>query len=214
MNKFVNFGIGMVFIVVCLLLCACTQKENLETSSNETKSTETELEEKTLLNYSNITVKSSQIASAIQDPGYHRQDFDMKIYAYGYYDITGNQYSMSGYTKLSNEKALKIIQEEIKEQTGEQSEEATKSNIAKIEADFFESIQLLESNYQKNKYKQLQNFLAQRNIHSSIKWEYGQTENVYLIAYEMGVDDLIALQESGLHPCYIVSATDDAYDLN
>ena len=214
MNKFVNFGIGMVFIVVCLLLCACTQKENLETSSNQTKSTETELEEKTLLNYSNITVKSSQIASAIQDPGYHRQDFDMKIYAYGYYDITGNQYSMSGYTKLSNEKALKIIQEEIKEQTGEQSEEATKSNIAKIEADFFESIQLLESNYQKNKYKQLQNFLAQRNIHSSIKWEYGQTENVYLIAYEMGVDDLIALQESGLHPCYIVSATDDVYDLN
>ncbi len=191
MKKFANLGFGMVLIVICLILGSCAS-EGSGSSSAQTSS---------ILDFSKII-----ITHPIQNDSFF--DEDVVIRAYDSYDIFGT-YNSSEYsdkhTTFETEKNIRILEAQTNE---ELSESQLENIIAQIDAEFEANIQGLKNDWQNEKYTALSNWFAERGISSSPKWNEEKSHIVSLVLYSIDMDDLTALQNSGLHICYTVSVLD------
>lgn len=199
--KKIRIGI-LIFSVAFSLICGSCDNNDVITKQND------------IFEFSKFIINSPSIKNDLYNNNFF--DKDIIICAYDSYDIFenyGGEYSEK-ISALESLKAIRIMEIETNEKlTDAELIEAT----TKIEIDFDTQIQELKEKYQSalnerqnNKYLLLSEWFEKRNIYSKSNWNTEQTQIVSLTVYSVSLDDLTALQKSGLHICYTI---DGLYDL-
>ena len=145
---------------------------------------------------------SASLQSELKNDSF--SDKDIVICAYDYYDVFG-QYPDGEYREkykvLEIEKVLHLIEVKSNKELTEAQQE---SLIGQIEAEFDADILRLENQYRNEIYTELEKWLETRALSYERSWNSDKSRVVSLKVYSIDKDDLIALQNSGLHMFYSI----------
>ena len=205
MKKLIKFGIAT--LAISLVLCSCGQKETMETAPMETEPIETEAEPKKLSNYSRIIIQSNYISSAIGSQSLDREGIDMEIYAYDYEEIVSKE-EIYNVKELAALQAWYLAELAAIKQNTTHSEEERSIQIAQLDSELKTRKQQAKIRYQSKKYEKLSEWFAERGIETALVSREGHPEDMFLTAFSVMLDDLIALEQSGLHFYYAIRWTE------
>ena len=183
--------LGIILILMSLSLCCCGA-EPTEKSPGEVNE---------ILDVSKILISAS-LQSELKNDSF--SDKDIVICAYDYYNVFG-QYPDGEYREkykvLEIEKVLHLIEVKSNKELTEAQQE---SLIGQIEAEFDADILRLENQYRNEIYTELEKWLETRALSYERSWNSDKSCVVSLKVYSVDKDDLIALQNSGLHMFYSI----------
>lgn len=205
MKKFIKVGIAA--LAISLALCSCGQAEPMETAPTETDPIETEAETKKLSNYSKILIQSNYISSAIRNQSLDREGLDMEIYAYDYEEIVSKE-EIYNVKELAALQAWYLAELAAIKQNTTHSEEERSTQIAQLDSELKTRKQQAKIRYQSKKYEKLSEWFAERGIENVLVSREGHQEDMFLVAFSVMLDDLIALEQSGLHFYYVIQWTE------